>query len=223
MMCGRYTFAADATEVAERFKITNIIFPLQPRYNIAPTQEVAAVVREGENNYVVPLRWGLIPSWARELSFGARTFNARAETMATKASFKESFRFQRCLVLANGFFEWVKGPVKIPYLFTISGGGIFAFAGLWASWTSPEGRIIKSCTIITTTANKIVSPLHDRMPVILPRQAEDQWLDHRIYDLQVLQALLQPYPDDYLQVAQVSTIVNSPQNDLPECIRPVKI
>ena len=169
------------------------------------------------------MHWGLIPSWAKDMSIGNKMINARAETVAEKASFKKPFKDKRCLVLANGFYEWKKTDKKnkIPYYFMLKSKQPFAFAGLWEEWKNPEGEKILSFTIITTKANELMEPIHDRMPVILKENVETQWLDPENKDTDKLLSLLQPYPAGLMESYRVSDIVNSPKNDIPACVEPI--
>ncbi len=225
-MCGRYTLLASPEELSRIFRLppeeVQRVFDVGPRYNIAPTDRVAAVRLGGDfQREPVMLKWGLIPHWAREASFGARTINARAETVASKPAFRDSFRERRCLVLANGFYEWQRaGGHKQPYYIRMSDGSPFAFAGLWDRWQG-LGQVVDSCTIITTQPNAIARPIHDRMPAILDAGQHDAWLDANISDVGQLSELLRPFPPDQMIARQVSTLVNKPANDLPECIEPI--
>jgi len=220
-MCGRYTLSTPADLVAEFFVLEEAI-ELQPRFNIAPTQ-TAAVIREEEGRRQLrELRWGLIPSWARDVGFGHRTLNARAETAAVKPSFRQAFRHRRCLVAADGFYEWAKvGGRKVPHYFYLRDGGPLALAGLWESWRDPAGEPIESFTILTTEANPLVTRAHARMPVILPPSRHAQWLDPRVIDPAAVQPFLEPYPAGEMGAHPVSAAVNSPANDSPRCIEPV--
>jgi len=193
-----------------------------PRYNIAPTQPIAVVTNSGENKLDF-FTWGLVPFWAKDPSIGNRMINARAETLAEKPSFKNAFKRRRCLILADGFYEWQKIPgekSKIPTYIHMKDGKPFAFAGLWEDWHSPDGSQILSATIITTSPNKLMEPIHNRMPVILPPKAYQQWLTPSEADIQKLSAILRPYDADKMEAYPVSRMVNSPQNDLPALIQP---
>jgi putative SOS response-associated peptidase YedK len=196
---------------------------LQPRYNIAPSQNHPVVIINQDQRELTMMRWGLIPPWAKDISIGYRMINARAETVAEKASFKKPFKDKRCLVLADGFYEWKKTDKKnkIPYYFMLKSKQPFAFAGLWEQWKNPEGEKILSFTIITTKANELMEPIHDRMPVILKENVETQWLDPENKDTDKLLSLLQPYPGGLMLAYRVSPIVNAPKNDTPECIEPI--
>lgn len=216
-MCGRY-YLADARNMKERFNVKDAAEWLTSRYNIAPTQEVPAVIEEGGRR-LARFRWGLRPYWARDRA-GSSFINARAETVDVKPSFKESFKRQRCLLPASGFYEWKQeGRNKVPYRIGLTGGELFAFAGLWTSWKTPEGTVTATCAIITTTANALVAGIHHRMPVILFQEDEELWLDptagpHR------LKEALRPYPGERMAAYRVSTLVNSPKNDSPRLLDP---
>lgn len=218
-MCGRITFRTEPKLVAELFDLTSL--PLfEPRYNVAPTQDVLAVRLTGqEGREAVFLKWGLIPFWSKDKSFASKAINARGETLREKPAFREAYKKRRCLIAADGFFEWKKvGKRKEPYLFELAQRGPFAFAGLWERW-SDKSEAIESCTIITTTANELVRPLHDRMPVILPRESFSAWLGETPLD--DLSSLLSPFPAQEMRVTQVNSIVNSVANDSPDCVQPV--
>lgn len=195
---------------------------IQPRYNIAPTQQVAVVRQDaGGQRHLSYLRWGLIPPWAKDASVGSHMINARAETVHEKPAFCHAFRSRRCLVPASGFFEWEKKEGrKQPLYIRMKDGGPMIFAGLWESWKSPEGEIIEMCTILTTNANSLIKPIHDRMPVILGRSDWDTWLS-RDATREQLAMLFQPYPWDLLHLYPVGTGVNNPRNDSPELIEPL--
>lgn len=219
-MCGRYTLRLTPSELAEFFDLFRQP-EFGPRYNIAPTQQVAVIRQSDGNRELSEMRWGLIPSWAKDEKIGSRMINARSETAAEKPSFRAAFRRRRCLIPADGFFEWqkVEGG-KQPYLIGLLNDRPFAFAGLWERWEHPQGDAIESCTILTTTPNELLADIHDRMPVILSDDAYDPWLDPTC-DPDALQELLTPYPPDELQMTPVSTVVNNPRNDVPECVEPV--
>lgn len=223
-MCGRFTLALDLEGLRQSFPW--LALPerdLRPRYNIAPTQPVAVVA----NNHPQQLDffvWGLIPPWAKDPTIGSRLINARAETLAEKPAFRNAYRRRRCLILADGFYEWRKeaGTAhKTPMYIRLKSGEPFAFAGLWEVWNSPLGDVVLSCTIITTAANDLVATIHDRMPVILPREAYDRWLDPADQRPTELAPLLKPYPAEEMEAYAVSTQVNNSAYDGPECILPV--
>jgi putative SOS response-associated peptidase YedK len=217
-MCGRYTLATPAGRLAEQFGIAGSSVELPPSYNVAPTQGVAAVVEEGGQRRLEVLRWGLIPPWADDPQIGSRMINARSETAPGKPSFRRAFRERRCLIPADGFYEWRRtNGAKQPYFIHMEGGGPFAFAGLWESWSKGGEGEVRTCTILTTEANTLVGEIHDRMPVILAADAYDVWLDPAS-ERDELTALLAPYPEDGMEAYPVSRFVNSPQNNDPRCI-----
>ena len=217
-MCGRYSLISDIGELARRFGFDGNRVDPGPRYNIAPTQGILTVVG-GENRRGGLMRWGLIPHWAKNASIGARMINARAETVAEKPAFRDALRRRRCLVLADGFYEWQRTSVgNRPMRITMASGEPFAFAGLWSVWKDPDGDRIPSCSIITTEANDLLRPIHERMPVILPREMEEFWLDKSLEDSGALGGLLVPDPGGAMEAYEVSTLVNSAANDGPEVI-----
>lgn len=218
-MCGRFSLVAAIEELAEAFSASEPPPDPEARFNIAPSQGLLAVVTDSERRFV-RLRWGLIPSWAKEPSIGARLINARAETVAEKPSFRAAFKARRCLIPATGFYEWQRREAgkKQPYYMRLQNTRPFALAGLWERWTSPEGEVIDSCTILTTSANTLLEPIHDRMPVILEPRDYELWLDPDTRSPDRLIPLLKPYPPDQMSAYQVSSLVNSPTNDSPECI-----
>ena len=220
-MCGRYSLIADLGDLAQRFEFDGDWLSFEAAYNIAPTQQALTVRENGENREAVLMRWGLIPSWAKNSSIGVRMINARAETVAEKPAFRSALRRRRCLVLADGFYEWQHVPgsrTKRPMHIVLKTGEPFAFAGLWETWRDPAGSRIESCTIITTTANDLLSPIHDRMPVILTRESESLWLDASVNAPGLLAHVLRPYDVDAMDAYEVSTLVNSATNNGPEVI-----
>jgi len=207
--------------LAEKFGLTEEPF-LEPRYNVAPTQLVA-IVRLRPNDpqrTLVFAKWGLIPSWAKDRSVGPKLINARAETVAEKPAFRAAFKYRRCLIPADGFYEWKRQPKKgkQPYLITAADGEPFAFAGLWEHWKSPDDEVIESCAILTTDSNELVRALHDRMPVIVQEKDYDLWLDPDVKDPKLLKPLLQSYPSDRMRSRPVSTRVNKADYDAPDCV-----
>ena len=215
-MCGRFTLTADIGELQARFEFDGAGLAHAPSYNIAPTQPVLAVLN-GNGRQAHLLRWGLVPSWARSASSGRPMINARAETVAERPAFRSAFSRRRCLVLADGYYEWRRsGSSRTPYRITIASGEPFAFAGLWETWRDPSDELVRSCAIITTTANGLLRPIHDRMPVILPREHEELWLDHNVQDHHLLGSALAPYPADAMEAYEVSSLVNSVANNGPE-------
>lgn len=220
-MCGRFTQSKTAEMLAKAFQLATLP-DWQPRYNIAPTQPVPVAIHlpEQADRQFKLLRWGLIPSWSKDLSIGAKLINARAETVAEKPSFRSAFKQRRCLILADGFYEWQRqNGKKQPFFFQERDGQPFALAGLWERWQGEEGAI-ESCTILTTQANELLRPIHDRMPVILPSTAYEEWLDPKT-PTDRLQGLLHPYDAEAMQSYAVSAMVNNPTNDRPECIQPL--
>jgi putative SOS response-associated peptidase YedK len=224
-MCGRFTQTASPEVIAEQFKITNP--PLfTPRYNIAPSQPIAAIRIDPDRATwtLVMLRWGLIPSWAKDPKIGNQCINAKAETVAEKPSFRSAFKKRRCLVVATGFYEWqVQGMRKQPMWIGLKSTQPFAFAGLWEQWKPAEGEPRETCTIITTEPNDLIRPIHNRMPVILSPTSYDQWLDLSFQHIEPLKALLRPYPSEELTAYPVSTLVNNPRHDAPQCLEPVSV
>lgn len=221
VMCGRYTLTVDAAVLAELFDL-DAPTDLKPRYNIAPTQMVP-VVRAGLEapREWASLRWGLIPSWAKDASIGSRLINARSESAADKPSFRSAFRHRRCLIPADGFFEWVTTDGgKQPYHLRFRDRRPFAFAGLWERWSPPEGDAVESCTILTTTANELLAPLHERMPVILGKASFAEWLAVDPLPPGASERLLSPYPSAEMEAVLVARLVNSPRNDDPRCLQP---
>lgn len=235
-MCGRFTLATPAAEWAALFRL-DAVPDVEPRYNIAPTQDVevvrtppglrehpglgqepagAAVPRE-----IARMRWGLVPHWAREPGSGQPLINARAETVAEKPSFRDSYRERRCLIVADGFYEWqAAGGRKQPYWIGLADGRPFGFAGLWDRWSAPEGGTLESCVILTTDANETLRSLHDRMPVILDPANHDLWLDADTIPWE-LEPLLRPHPDEDMRFHPVTTRVNYVTHDDPACMEPL--
>ena len=217
-MCGRYSLIADIGELARRFEFDGERVEFESTYNVAPTQEVLTVVG-GELRRGRFMRWGLIPHWARDPGIGSRMINARAETVAEKPAFRDALRRRRCLVLADGFYEWQRtGGAKRPMRIVMRSGEPFAFAGLWSVWKDPNGNHVPSCAIITTEANDLLMPIHDRIPVILAKEAEEFWLDGSVDDPGVLRGTLAPFTADAMEAYEVSTLVNSAANNHPEVI-----
>ncbi len=221
-MCGRYALTTPASVLARVFQLT-LDFDVTPRYNVAPTQEVIVVRPGGKSRSLATMRWGLIPSWAKDASIGNRMINARAETVAEKPAFRTALKRRRCIIPASGFFEWQKidAKRKQPFYLERADGEPLALAGLWESWTDPEGNTVESFTIITTESNEQVSKVHDRMPVILEPESFAAWLDPENQDVTAIQSLLKPAAEGILTMRPVSTLVNKPANDLPEVLRPL--
>jgi len=223
-LCGRFTLFDTAASLAEAFEVAEVP-SLSPRYNIAPSQAVAAVriPPSGGAREVVLLRWGLIPSWAKDLSLGDRMINARAETAAGKPAFRSAIRRRRCLVPASGFYEWKRtNGRKQPYYIRRPDGKPFAFAGLWESWEGPGQAAVESCTILTTSANELLLPIHDRMPVIVSPADYDLWLSPEVRDPEELARLFRPCPPEEVTAFPVGTAVNNPKTDSPQLIEPLR-
>ena len=228
-MCGRFTLTIDTAGLQAVFPgllLTEDVPPLAPRYNIAPTQPVTTILNS-DTTCLQQLRWGLIPFWAQNAETEARLINARAETLAEKPSFRAAFRGRRCLIPADGFYEWqhLSDGHKQPTYVRLQSGGVFAFAGLWERWSPPGGGetdVLYSCAIITTAPNELLEPIHNRMPVILPPSAYEVWLSPGDIAPTVLQPLLQPYPAAEMRAYAVASTVNNPRNDSLDCVRPVE-
>ncbi len=224
-MCGRFTLASSTEAVRDQFPGLQVPEPLDPRYNIAPSQPIPTVLNQDLRQLSWP-RWGLIPHWAKDPAIGHKLINARAETLTQKPSFRDPLRRQRCLVLADGFYEWRSvGRRKIPLYIHLRSQQPFAFAGLWDRWRNPQGEWITSVTVVTTEPNDLIQRIHTRMPVILAPAAYDLWLspqERSPQDLEDLTALLRPYPAEAMQAYPVSTQVNDPQHDQPDCIQSVE-
>jgi putative SOS response-associated peptidase YedK len=232
-MCGRFTLHHSAAELAQRFEVQKTLFEVEPRYNIAPGTDIPVVTLDSTGRKLQGFRWGLVPFWAKDASIGNKMINARAETLAEKASFKYSLTRRRCLIPADGFFEWKeeatstsRGKNKQPMHIRMKDEGLFAFAGLWEEWRDkedPKSPVLKSCTIITGTPNRLLSSMHHRMAVILPRELEEAWLDPNISEAgQVLQ-MLRVFPDEGMEAFPVSTKINTPAYDAPDCIAPIEL
>ena len=218
-MCGRYTLSTPMDDLVEVFDVPPVNFDHEPRYNIAPTQEAPVVASDRRGIRMGLMRWGLVPSWADDPSIGSRMINARAETLRTKPSFKEAVVARRCLVPADGFYEWVReGSGKVPYWIHDPNRKPMSLAGLWERWQGGGQEPVYSFTIITVAPNDAVRPLHDRMPAIVPGGERAIWLDKSVRTENALE-ILRPYEGELAAYA-VSTLVNSPANDVPECIEP---
>lgn len=220
-MCGRFTLQIPPELLAEIFGLTEIpVFPA--RYNIAPTQQVATIRCTADGHRRLDfVHWGFIPSWAKDKSIGNRMINARSETVHEKPAFRHSVKYRRCIIPAGGFYEWKEeSGKKLPLYVRMKDGLVMAFAGIWDSWKSPEGEIIDSCSILTTASNKLIEPLHDRMPVILHPEEYQLWLDREMTDPEKLRSLFQHYPEDLMEMYPVSPLVNSARNDTLDLIIP---
>lgn len=219
-MCGRFTLTDEVVQLQEFFEF-EYNEEMTPRYNISPGQNILTIVSNGTKRIGQDMKWGLVPNWAKDEKIGYKMINARAETIEEKPSFKHAFQRRRCLVLADGFYEWrrtVDG--KQPYRFVMKDRKPFAFAGIWETWTKGTSSLI-SCTIITTEANDVTRDVHDRMPVILPAQTFETWLDPQFQQIRRLKELLEPYPAGEMEKYEVSTLVNSSRNETKELISPL--
>jgi putative SOS response-associated peptidase YedK len=221
-MCGRFTLTVNPAETQETFSKFNFPQQFAPRFNIAPTQPVLAIPNDDQNtaDFFV---WGLIPMWAKDPSIGSRMINARGETLEEKPAFRGSLKYKRCLIIADGFYEWKAWPgrkTKVPFFIHMKDRKPFAFAGLWDSWNSPDGSLVKSCTIITTAPNELMEIIHNRMPVILHPRDYAKWLDPSPQTPDQLKPLIRPFPADLMNAYPVSTLVNTPANDTPELVVP---
>ncbi len=223
-MCGRYALIASAPRLARLLGLIDLP-ELPPRYNIAPSQSVTVARRSQQGRAeLVMVRWGLIPAWSKTPGKDYRMINAKAETLAQRPAFRTAYRRRRCLIPADGFYEWKQlSGRKQPYYFAMKDAEPFVFAGLWEQWRGPDEQIIDSCAIITTEPNKLVADIHNRMPAILGRQDHKAWLDPDLQDPQALDTLLKPYEPDAMTATPVSAHVNNPRNDDPRCIEPLNL
>jgi putative SOS response-associated peptidase YedK len=222
-MCGRYVLKAGIKELKKKYHAEpEFLSDLKPDYNVSPTSEMPVICQKSDGIRVISrYRWGLVPFWAKEINTGYSMFNARAESLPEKRTFKKAFQTQRCIVPANGFYEWVKrNNSKIPFYITLENDELMSFAGLYEHWKGNDGQVVNSFTIITTTVNKKLEPIHDRMPAILLDKEIDIWLDPGNEDIESLQDLIHPYPDDNIRYHEVSTDVNNSRNQGPELIKP---
>jgi putative SOS response-associated peptidase YedK len=223
-MCGRFALYHDGAAITQHLAVQQIAVEFKPRYNIAPTQAVAAILQHPEQSEPVldALQWGLVPFWAKDAKIGNRMINARAETVAEKPAYRAAFKRRRCLIAASGYYEWKKqGNGKTPYYFSMRGSRPFAMAGLWEEWHSPDGELLHTCTLVTTQANATVSAIHHRMPVILTLPQQRVWLDTDPENRTELENLLHSYEGDDLSAHPVSTQVNVATWDTPSCIEEV--
>jgi putative SOS response-associated peptidase YedK len=220
-MCGRFTLNLPPELLAEIFGLSAKP-DIAPRYNIAPSQQIAVIRNFGGENHLDFLRWGLVPSWADDPSIGYNLFNARSETVFEKHSFRRAIRTRRCLIPASGFYDWKHADTEmIPFYISMTDNNPMALAGIWEQWKAPDNSILETCAILTTSPNRLMETIHGRMPVILHPQEYSLWLDRDVSDPEILNPLFKPYPADVTQAWQVSSFVNNPQNDGEECIREV--
>lgn len=217
-MCGRLVTNIPVEALKEIFALIETP-KLEPRYNVAPTQMVAVVRNQGDRNRLDLLKWGLVPGWSKDLSFGSHLINARSETVAEKPAFRHAIKYRRCIIPTSGFYEWDRsGSKKQPYYIQLSNQAPMCLAGLWESWKAPEGNELETFTILTTTANMLVAPIHDRMPVILTPDTFILWLSHNMHDPDQLQPLYLPFPANEMTAHKVPDLVNNPRFDSPTCI-----
>lgn len=226
-MCGRLVIDLAPEIISEIYEIVRKIDRnLNPRYNVAPSQEVPIIREDAEGcRELAFVRWGLIPSWSKDISIGNSLINARSETVAEKPSFRAAFKRRRCIIPTGGFYEWQpqEGKSKQPWFFRMSDGSPMSIAGLWEHWQGNDGQIIESCSILTTSANDLMAPIHERMPVILSHEDHATWLNPKLTDSVLLQELCRPCPTDTLSTYPVSSMVNSPKNDSADCIAPIRV
>jgi len=221
-MCGRFDIHSSIEIIAKIFQIDSVTYIIKPSYNVAPSQNIAIVINDGQKNLLISSHWGFLPSWAKDMKTGYSMINARAETVNTNRSYKDSFLRHRCIVVADGFYEWMKqDKAKVPYYIRLRSKQPMGFAGLYSNWKSPEGEEVCSSTIVTTDANTLMKPIHDRMPVILHQDAFKAWLNPDEHDKEVLLPLLKPFPSEELEAFRVSPKVNSFKYNQPDNIQPL--
>jgi putative SOS response-associated peptidase YedK len=222
-MCGRFAQRTDAKRLAKEFKVREVP-EIKARYNIAPTQDILSVRQMEDEREAVFLKWGLIPSWAKDVSIGAKLINARSETVTEKPSFREAFKKRRCIIPADGFYEWQRtAGKKQPYFFQMHDERPFGFAGLWEKWKGEDGQVLETCTILTTEANEVLRPVHDRMPVILHPEDYEMWLANDARKIDLMKELMRPYPSSEMVSHPVSTLVNNTSNVGAELLNPVQL
>lgn len=224
-MCGRFALYTDPIALAKKFQTENLL-ELQPSYNVAPSQAIPIIRNEQGHRLFSLAKWGLIPSWAKDIKIGYNTINARADTVAEKPSFRSAFQHRRCLIPADGYFEWqeiANSKIKQPWYISLKNQEPMALAGLWEHWQGSDGTEIESCTIIVTADNELMQPIHDRMPVILPPETWATWLDVANTNKEGSQSLLNQYPADSMTAWPVGTVVNSPRHNGKECIQPMPL
>ena len=217
-MCGRFSLRVELEELIAFYDLAQVEFPYTPRYNIAPGQRIPAVIEASTGRRLGPLRWGLVPSWSKDDKAGQRMMNARADSLHTKPSFKHLFTTKRCVIPADGFYEWRKAD-KQPFRITLADDSLFSLAALYDTWVSPNGERISTCTVITTEPNSLMGAIHERMPVIVPKERLSEWLDKETQPTK-LQSLLTPLPAELMRAYPVSPVVGNVRNDVPECIAP---
>lgn len=220
-MCGRFVANIPAAELKKTFDLIEMP-QLEPRFNVAPTQQVAVIRNDGDHNRLDLLKWGFVPSWSKDMSFGSHLINARSETVAEKPTFRHAIKYRRCIIPSSGFYEWEhSGGKKQPHYIQLAGQKPMYLAGLWESWKAPDGNVIETFAILTTAANKLVAPIHDRMPVILNPDTFTIWLSKSMHDPEQLQPIFLPYPAAEMITHKVPDLVNNPRFDSPACISQV--
>lgn len=220
-MCGRFVANIPADELRKIFRLLEVP-QLEPRFNVAPNQQVVVVRNDGDHNHLDLLKWGFVPSWSKDLSFGSHLINARSETVAEKPTFRHAIKYRRCIIPCSGFYEWDhSGGKKQPYFIQMADQTPMCLAGLWESWKAPDDSMIETFAILTTVANKLVATIHDRMPVVLNPDSFTLWLSRNMHDHEQLQPLLQPFPATEMTVHKVPDLVNNPRFDSPACIAQV--
>jgi putative SOS response-associated peptidase YedK len=220
-MCGRFVTVIPYEELKQIFDLIESQIRPEPRYNVAPTQNVGVIrcCDEGNHNRYDLLKWGLIPSWSKDSKMGSHMINARSESVTEKPAFRHAIKYKRCIVPVNGFYEWSHiGKEKHPHFIQMADKSLMALAGIWEHWKSPEGTDLETFSILTTAANPLVAKLHDRMPVILPPDAYILWLNHNMHDAHNLESLYSPFPEEKLTYYKVPDLVNNPKFDSPSCI-----
>lgn len=226
-MCGRLVIDLSPEMITEIYGIIrDIERELNPRYNVTPSQTIPIVRVDADGGRELAfVRWGLIPSWAKDIAIGNSLINARSETAAEKPSFRSAFKRRRCIIPTGGFYEWQRqdGKRKQPWYFRMADGSPVSIAGLWEHWQGSDGQVIESCSILTTSANELMAPIHERMPVILSHECQAAWLNPKLTDVAVLQEFCRPCSSELLSAYPVSSLVNSPKNDSAECVVPVRI
>jgi len=223
-MCGRFAQPEPTEKIVKAFNINQVKMKAKPSYNIAPSQKISVVIYDHnkEIRKLGNMQWGLIPFWADDKSIANKMINARSETVEKKPAFKGSFKRKRCLIVALGFYEWQKkDDKKYPFFIYLKERKLFGFAGIYDTWKSDQDEKINSCSILTTTANKSIKNIHNRMPVIIEQDSEERWLDNSSYNEEQLKELLQPYDSSKISYHRVSKVVNSPQNNSPKCVKKV--
>ncbi|MDD2899752.1 MAG: SOS response-associated peptidase [Desulfuromonadaceae bacterium] len=221
-MCGRFVTMIPYEELKQLFDLTESSTRIEPKYNVAPAQQVSVVRSNGEHNVLTPMRWGLIPAWSKDASIAGHTINARCETVAEKPSFRHAIKYNRCIIPISGFYEWShSGGTKTPHYIYLTENVPMSLAGIWEHWKAPDGGEMETFSIVTTTSNSLIQPLHDRMPVILQPADCDLWLSKNVHNPHELTPLYQPYPADEMMLHEVSRLVNNTRFDSPSCIEKV--